>query len=65
MQRRRTKPAESLDERLAQQARQIKERAKDLPPGKERQEMLRKARQAETALRVNQWISSSGLRKPE
>jgi transposase len=65
MQRRRTKPTESLDERLAQQARQIKEWAKALPSGKERQEMIRKARQAETALRINQWISSSGLRKPE
>lgn len=65
MQRRRTKPTESLDERLAQQARQIKERAKALPSGKERQEMIRKARQAETASRINQWISSSGLRKPE
>jgi transposase len=65
MQRRRTKPTESLDERLAQQARQIKEWAKALPSGKERQEMIRKARQAETASRINQWISSSGLRKPE
>jgi hypothetical protein len=65
MQRGRTKLTESLDARLIQQARQIKERAKDLPPGKERQDLIRKIRQTETALRINQWISSPGLRKPE
>jgi hypothetical protein len=65
MKRGRTKLTESLDARLTQQARQIKERAKDLPPGKERQDLIRKIRQTETALRINQWISSPGLRKPE
>ena len=49
-----------LIERLAQEAQRIREEAKKLRPGKERQEMLRKARQAEIAASITQWISSPG-----
>ena len=61
--RRPVKP--SLDERLAEQARQIEERIKNLPPGKEREEMIRKARLTKTALHMNQWMSSPGLQAPK
>ena len=35
--------------------------AEQLPYGKEREELLRKARQLETASYVNEWLSSPGL----
>jgi len=46
-------------------AHRIKEEAKKLRPGKERQEMLRKARQADIAASITQWISSPGVEPPE
>jgi hypothetical protein len=54
-----------LIERLAEEAHRIREEAKKLRPGKERQEMLRKAREAEIAASITQWISSPGLKPPE
>jgi len=47
MQRQRTQHAASLDERIADHAQRIRNEAKALPPGRERQEMVRRARQAE------------------
>jgi hypothetical protein len=38
-----------LKDRLTEQARRSREQAKSLPAGGEREELLRKARQAETA----------------
>ena len=35
-----------------------------LPQGKEREGLLRKARQQETASHVNEWLSSPGLAPP-
>jgi len=65
MQRQRTQHAASLDERIADHAQRIRNEAKALPPGRERQEMVRRARQAEVAAHISEWISSPGLRPPE
>jgi hypothetical protein len=65
MQRRRTQQSSPLEERLEQMARHCREKAKTLPPGIEREEMVRKARQAETASHLTQWVGSPGLRPPE
>ena len=54
--------ANSLEERLAQEAQRLREKAKSLPPV-ERQRLLRKARQAEAASHVNDWLNSP-LRPP-
>jgi len=59
--RRRIKHESSLEERLANQARQLRERAETLPRGAEREELLRKARQTETASHMSEWLSSPGL----
>lgn len=64
MQRRRVKQTVPFEERLAQEAKCMKERAKCLPPGKEREVLLRRARQAETAARINEWLTSPGLKSP-
>lgn len=65
MQRRRFKQTQSLEVRLAESARRLRREAKLLPPGAKRDEMIRKARQAETASHMNEWLTSPGLRPPE
>lgn len=65
MQRRRIKHKTSLEERLTEQAKSLRDRAKKMPPGVERDALVRRARQAETASRINEWLSSPGLRSPE
>ena len=63
--RRRIKQLLTLSERLDQEAKRLRTEAAKSPPGFERDELLRKARQAETALHVNDWLSSPGLRSPK
>jgi hypothetical protein len=65
MQRRRFKQTRSLEERLSEEAKRLREEARLLPPSAERDEMIRKARQAETASHMNDWLTSPGLRPPE
>jgi hypothetical protein len=65
MQRRRFKQTTSFDARLAQEAERLRHQAEALPHGPEREKLLRKARQAETAAHVDQWLSSPGLQPPK
>jgi hypothetical protein len=65
MHRQRVVQTVPLIERLEQESQRIREEAKKLRPGKERHEMLRKARQADIAASITQWISSPGLKPPE
>ncbi len=55
--RNRRKQTVSFDERLRQAAREAREAALRLE-GSKRDLMLQKARQAETALRINSWLVS-------
>jgi hypothetical protein len=57
-------PKPTLEQRLAQEALRIQEQVKSLPHGKERELLVRKARQLETASHVNEWILSPGLKPP-
>jgi len=65
MQRRRIKQIQSLEERLAGEARRLREEAKLLPLGAVRDSLLRKARQCETGSHVSEWLSSPGLQAPK
>jgi hypothetical protein len=65
MQRRRIRHTVSFEERLTQEAQRLREQAKSIPPGIERDELIRKARQAETASRMNEWLTSPGLQPPK
>lgn len=65
MQRRRIKHSTSLEERLTNKARQLRDQAKTLPPGAEREELLRKARQTETASHMSGWLNSPGSQPPK
>jgi hypothetical protein len=64
MQRHRFKQTKSLEERLAEEAKCLREEAKLLPPGAEREKLIRKARQAETGSHVSEWLRSPGLQPP-
>jgi hypothetical protein len=64
MQRRRFKQTQTLQERLAEEAERLRAEAKLLAPGALREHLLRKARQAETASRMNDWLTSPGLQPP-
>jgi hypothetical protein len=63
MQRRRVKQAQPLEERLAEEARQLREAARSLPLGAEREHMIRKARQAETGSHMSEWLRSPGCNR--
>ena len=65
MLRRRFKQLQPLEARLAEEAKRLREEAKLLPPGAQREEKIRKARRAETASHMNAWLTSPGLRPPE
>jgi hypothetical protein len=64
MERRRIKHVASFEERLAELARRLREQAKTLPPGKERDGLMRRARQAEITSHLNEWLTSPGLASP-
>ena len=63
-QRRRFKQMLSLTERLDQEAVRLHAEARKLLPGPQRESLLRKARQVETAMHVDEWLSSPGLQSP-
>ncbi|WP_080752047.1 hypothetical protein [Bradyrhizobium japonicum] len=62
--RRRFKQTTSLEDRLAEEARRLREEAELLPHGPVRDAAIRRARQAETGSHINQWLRSPGLQPP-
>jgi hypothetical protein len=55
----------TIEEKWRQQSEAAKNEAKKLPHGKEREALVRKARQLETASHINEWLSSPGLAAPK
>jgi hypothetical protein len=65
-QRRHTKHKPTFEERLAEEARRFNEAAEKEPPGSTARELLlRRARQAETALQITGWLHSPGVAVPK
>ena len=64
LRRRRIKQAQSLEERLAKEAKELRMVAASLQPGPTRDAVLRKARQDETAMHMTEWLNSPGLKPP-
>ena len=64
MQRRRFQNTLTFPDRLAKEAERFRQEAESKPPGQERDDLLRKAHQAETAAQIDQWVSSPGLKSP-
>ena len=55
----------TIEEKWRQQAEAAKNEAQKLPHGKEREALVRKARQLETASHINEWLSSPGPATPK
>ncbi len=51
-------------DRLAEWAKDVRAQAAKLPHGPERDALIRKARQAETATHLDEWASSQELQPP-
>jgi hypothetical protein len=65
LKRRRFKHQLTLRERLLLSAGELRKTAEQLIPGKERHSLLRRAQENEAAARIDNWLSSPGLRRPD
>ena len=63
--RRRFSQALSLKDRLRIFSNQLKDKAAKFRPGPERDDLLRKARIADTASHIDEWANSPGLQPPK
>jgi hypothetical protein len=62
--RQRFKPIDPLDNRLSEEAERLRKEARGTPPGVERDRLIRRARHAETASHMSEWLSSKSLQPP-
>jgi predicted trehalose synthase len=54
------KQSAQLEERMTEEAVRLRKQAQGTPPGIERERLIRRARQAETAAQLSEWLRSSG-----
>jgi hypothetical protein len=64
-QRRRLNQDIPLEDRLAAFAKDMREKAAKAAPGPERENLLMRARQADTASHIDVWSNSPGLQPPK
>jgi hypothetical protein len=64
MQRRRS-VSRAFEENIAAEKAKLEAQVAKLKPGPQREVLLRKIRQLDTASHINEWLSSPGLRPPE
>jgi hypothetical protein len=65
MQRRRSKQTEPLQDRIASFARKAREKASQLPPGPERDGLLKKAQLADAGSHLENWANTPAVRSPK
>ena len=65
LKRRRSKQTIPLKDRLAAFAKEMVEQASILPPGAEKEDLLRRARRADTASHLDDWANSLELQPPK
>jgi hypothetical protein len=63
--RRRFKQQLTLQDRLSAWGKLLQEQANQLLPGPERDALVRKARQADVAVHLDDWCKSPGLQSPK
>jgi hypothetical protein len=63
--RRRSSQQTTLQDRISEWATDVRQQAALLPPGRERDELLKKLRHAETAKHLKDWAESPGLQSPK
>jgi hypothetical protein len=59
--RRRVKHQFTLQDRIIAWAKEVRAQAAELPPGADRDALLKKVRQTEAALHLEDWVSPTGL----
>jgi hypothetical protein len=64
MQRRRRSTPHSFEDQIAAEKSRLEAQAATLPPGPQRDALLKKIRQLETASHMNAWLTSPGLQPP-
>jgi hypothetical protein len=62
---RRFKQQLTLHNRLSAWVKQVQDQAAKRPPGRERDALLKKARQADVTNHLHDWVKSSGLQPPK
>jgi hypothetical protein len=55
----------TLQDRISEWAVGVREQAATMPPGHDREELLKKLGQAETAMHLQDWANSPGLPIPK
>ena len=63
--RRRFQQTLSLNDRLRAFAAELRVKAGELRPGAEKDALLRRARQADTASHIDDWVNSPALQPPK
>lgn len=64
MQRRRSMP-HSFEDQIATEKKRLEEQIAAIPHGPQRDALVKKIRQLETASHMNEWLRSPGLQPPE
>jgi hypothetical protein len=64
MQRRRSVP-HTFEEKIAAEKAKLEAQVAQLKPGPQKDALLRKIRQLDTAAHISEWLSSPGLQPPE
>jgi hypothetical protein len=64
MQQRRRSPPHSFEDQLAAEKARLRAQLAKAPQGPERDTLVKKIRQIETASHLNEWLSSPGLQQP-
>jgi len=65
VERSRTKQSLTFPERLEKEAKELTDLAQTMRAGDAREKLLMKARQFQTAIDINQWLSSPSLQAPK
>ncbi len=65
LKRRRFRQTETLAQRLSQLITKLRKEAQRTPPGTERERLIRRVLEAESALRLVGWLNSPGLQPPK
>lgn len=65
MKRQQTKPTVSFQDRLSAWAEQLRKQAARLKPGRERDDLRAKVRQADVTAHLDEWVNSRGLQPPK
>jgi hypothetical protein len=64
MQRRRS-PAHTFEDQVAAEKKRLEEQVALVPHGPEKDALLRKIRQLDTATHMSEWLRSRGLQSPK